>query len=161
MTPSDLTTGRRSDRRIGGRLRRMLPALILVVACGGEPVWPAPKVAGRTISDLQDRGEGAVVEELGRGDEPDRQVREFARKVMPDPPNQGAPWTPPATKLPRSLVEATALLFESGVADPRGCDYREIEVEERGNCRLSCDGQCRHCRILAPRRADLSRTARI
>lgn len=43
----------------------------------------------------------------------------------------------PATKLPRSFVEATAALFKSDVADPRGCDYRQIQVEEFG-----FDGQC-------------------
>ncbi|MCL2430694.1 MAG: hypothetical protein FWD12_15835, partial [Alphaproteobacteria bacterium] len=51
---------------------------------------------------------------------------------IPDPPGQGAPWTPPATKLPRSLVDATAVLFEAGIGDPRGCDYREVEVEGIG-----------------------------
>ena len=125
MTLSDLTTVPRSARRV--RLRRFLPALILVVACGGQPVGPAPDVAGQASSGRQDPGERAVVEELGRGEEADRQVREFAGKVMPDPPNQGAAWTPPATKLPRSFVDETAVLFV-GVADPRGCEYREVEV---------------------------------
>ena len=37
---------------------------------------------------------------------------------------------PPETKLPRFLVSATAALFEQGVADPRGCEYREVEVGE-------------------------------
>ena len=47
---------------------------------------------------------------------------------MPEPPSQGEPWTAPATKLPKFLVSATGILFEQGVADPRGCEYREVEV---------------------------------
>ena len=94
MPASDLTTGSRSAGRTGGRLRRLLPAFLLVVACGVAADEPAPKFAG---------------------------------KAIPDPPSQGAPWTPPATKLPRSLVDATAALFELGAADPRGCDYREVD----------------------------------
>ncbi len=95
MTPSDLTTGRESTGRAGAGLLGLLPALLLVVGCGEEPVKSAPKFAG---------------------------------KVILDPPSQGAPWTPPATKLPRSLLDATIGLFELGMADPRGCDYREVEA---------------------------------
>ena len=36
-------------------------------------------------------------------------------------------WTLRA-KFPRSFVTATAILFEQGLADPRGCEYREIEL---------------------------------
>ncbi len=97
MTSSDPTTRQRSAGRTGGRLRRLSPALLLVVACGGGPGGPAAEVAGTAI---------------------------------PEPPAQGAPWTPPATKLPQSLVDGTALLFESGVGDPRGCDYQEIEIDD-------------------------------
>jgi hypothetical protein len=32
------------------------------------------------------------------------------------------------TSLPKFLVSATASLFEQGLADPRGCDYRSIQV---------------------------------
>jgi hypothetical protein len=53
----------------------------------------------------------------------------FAGGAIPDPPNRREPWTPPETKLPRFLVEATATLAEQGLADPRGCDYREIGLE--------------------------------
>ncbi|WP_406698713.1 hypothetical protein V5E97_07485 [Singulisphaera sp. Ch08] len=52
----------------------------------------------------------------------------FEGKRIPDPPAQGQPWTAPATTLPTFLVTATALLFEQGVADPRGCDYRSVEI---------------------------------
>ncbi len=48
--------------------------------------------------------------------------------AFPDPPQQHAPWTAPATKLPDDAVSAMMQLFEQGFADPRGCEYREIEV---------------------------------
>ena len=56
-----------------------------------------------------------------------RPTPRFAGKSIPDPPRQKGPWTPPDTKLPGFLVSATAALFEQGVADPRGCEYREVE----------------------------------
>ncbi len=128
MTPRDLTTWRRSAGQAGVTMRRLLPALLLVVGCGGGTVKPTPKVAGKGIADPQNQGELAVTEKLGGGDESERQAPKFAGKAIPDPPKQGAPWTPPATRLPRSLVDATAALFDLGAADPRGCDYREVEV---------------------------------
>jgi hypothetical protein len=47
----------------------------------------------------------------------------------PTPPRQAEPWIPPATRLPRFLVSATAALFEQGLGDPRGCEYRSIEID--------------------------------
>ena len=47
---------------------------------------------------------------------------------FPVPPRQGQPWTPPATALPREVVDAVKAIFDVGVADPRGCEYREIKV---------------------------------
>src|SRR5690242_2858795 len=56
-----------------------------------------------------------------------------ARAAMPVPPHQHDPWTPPpGLDLPDSVVKASALLFEAGVADPRGGDYREIEIAAYG-----------------------------
>jgi len=52
----------------------------------------------------------------------------FAGKGLPEPPEQGRPWTAPASRLPRFLVDATATLFGQGLADPRGCEYRSIEL---------------------------------
>jgi hypothetical protein len=49
-----------------------------------------------------------------------------APATAPTPPQQGAPWTPPDTRLPKFLVTATADLFAQGVPDPRGCEYREV-----------------------------------
>ena len=59
-----------------------------------------------------------------------RKATKFTGKSIPDPPSQKDPWTPPATKLPRFLVTATSALFEQGMADPRGCEYREVEIVE-------------------------------
>ena len=52
----------------------------------------------------------------------------FEGKMIPESPSQGQPWTAPATKLPNFLVNATGILFEQGVADPRGCEYRVVEL---------------------------------
>ena len=62
------------------------------------------------------------------GAEQYRPAPKFEGKRIPDPPNQGQPWTAPATTLPKFLVSATASLFEPGVADPRGCEYRNVEI---------------------------------
>src|SRR5580658_1376491 len=47
---------------------------------------------------------------------------------FPTPPMQGKPWTPPDTKLPPIVVDAIKELFDQGMADPRGCEYREVEI---------------------------------
>ena len=57
-----------------------------------------------------------------------RRAPQFVGKAVPEPPMQGKPWAAPATTLPKFLVRATRLLFEQGVYDPRGCDYRAVEV---------------------------------
>ena len=59
-----------------------------------------------------------------------RPAPRFDGRSIPDPPQQKEPWTPPQTKLPRFLVSATTALFEQGMADPRGCEYRDVEVGE-------------------------------
>lgn len=62
------------------------------------------------------------------GAQGDGRMTRFAGKTIPDPPGQKESWTPPPTKLPRFLVAATSALFDQGVADPRGCEYREVEL---------------------------------
>src|SRR5437879_796540 len=57
-----------------------------------------------------------------------RAAPRFEGSTIPDPPRQREPWTPPETTLPKFLVRASATLFEQGLADPRGCDYRAIEI---------------------------------
>lgn len=48
--------------------------------------------------------------------------------ALPEPPAEQRAWSPPANSLPKNLVTATRALFDEGFADPRGLDYREIEV---------------------------------
>ena len=48
--------------------------------------------------------------------------------MLPVPPRQHDPWPRPATTLPATLVDATALLFDQGMADPRGGEYRRVGV---------------------------------
>jgi hypothetical protein len=57
----------------------------------------------------------------------------FTGKTLPVPPRQKQPWKEPSTTLPRVFVRASESLFEAGLADPRGCPYREIEVGT-GSC---------------------------
>ncbi|HUJ59997.1 MAG TPA: hypothetical protein VLX92_15940 [Kofleriaceae bacterium] len=47
----------------------------------------------------------------------------------PEPPRQHATWSPPRTALPAAVVAAAQKLFDQGLADPRGCEYRELELE--------------------------------
>jgi len=49
--------------------------------------------------------------------------------ILPVPPQQNVPWTPPKNRLPRFLESTTATLFEQGLSDPRGCDYRVITLK--------------------------------
>ena len=60
-----------------------------------------------------------------------RPAPRFEGASIPVPPEQDRPWAAPATTLPTSLVTATRLLFEQGIADPRGCEYREVEISDR------------------------------
>jgi hypothetical protein len=52
----------------------------------------------------------------------------FHGNEIPEPPQQKLPWTLSLSALPTNYLRATALLFQQGLADPRGCDYQEIEV---------------------------------
>ena len=47
---------------------------------------------------------------------------------FPEPPQQRAVWTTPANAISVEVISATAALFDAGLADPRGCEYREIEI---------------------------------
>ena len=46
----------------------------------------------------------------------------FGGKELPMPPQQTTPWSALPSSLPTNYVSATAVLFEAGMADPRGCD---------------------------------------
>jgi hypothetical protein len=52
----------------------------------------------------------------------------FTGKAIPEPPRQKQPWKPPEHKLPPKFVDALRVLFDQGLADPRGCAYREVTV---------------------------------
>ena len=104
-------------------MRRLSPALSLVVACGGRPVVPAPADAGTAMTDPQSRGGPAINGNPGGEQGAGSPAPKSATRTSPEPPSQGAPWTRPATKLSRSLVEATVLLFIEVLpsADPPNC----------------------------------------
>ncbi|MEO7719988.1 MAG: hypothetical protein ABIY70_27595, partial [Capsulimonas sp.] len=51
----------------------------------------------------------------------------FTGSALPQPPQQNSAWTAPAG-LSEPLISATRTLFEQGLADPRGGEYREISV---------------------------------
>ncbi len=52
---------------------------------------------------------------------------------IPEPPHQKDAWKPPASKVPEDFVKAAALLFEQGLADPRGCEYRVVGLTNGGS----------------------------
>ncbi len=71
---------------------------------------------------------------LGFGVDPDAKGSpRFTGDAIPLPPAQAVVWEPPATELPPAVVEAMTLLFQQGLADPRGCEYREIAVVTGGD----------------------------
>jgi hypothetical protein len=54
------------------------------------------------------------------------------RASLPEPPRQHAPWQPvPVAGVPQYVPELVAMLFDAGLADPRGGEYREIEIKIR------------------------------
>jgi len=53
----------------------------------------------------------------------------FQGDSLPDPPAQNRKFTTPSdAKLPEAFLTATAALFELGLADPRDCEYREVQL---------------------------------
>jgi hypothetical protein len=61
-------------------------------------------------------------------------------ETAPEPPAQSKPWTPPATSLDPVIIRAVDELFADGMADPRGCEYREIEIAENGRWKIKAHG---------------------
>ncbi|MDB6130283.1 MAG: putative lipoprotein [Verrucomicrobiales bacterium] len=47
---------------------------------------------------------------------------------LPEPPQQHLPWTQPLAGFAPGLLKDITKFFDLGVADPRGCDYRQIEI---------------------------------
>lgn len=52
----------------------------------------------------------------------------FPGTSLPVPPEQPRPWSVPRSDLPPEAAAAITKLFDQGLADPRGCEYREISV---------------------------------
>jgi hypothetical protein len=55
------------------------------------------------------------------------ELRQTATARFPLPPLQHVPWTSTA-HLPPELIDAARALFLEGLGDPRGCEYRAIEI---------------------------------
>ena len=74
----------------------------------------------------------AVIQIVGsgvcQGQEALRKTPPLRTAELPRPPGQAQPWRPPATAMPAFFVEAATTLFSQGFADPRWCDYREVEL---------------------------------
>ncbi len=52
----------------------------------------------------------------------------FQGDGIPAAPQQNQPWQPPETSIPAEYVAKIAAAFKHGLADPRNCEYREVEV---------------------------------
>jgi len=92
---------------------------VVVCACLGHSVTAAQRPNVRLLSGVRE------------ADNP--------RWLFPRPPKRTEDWQIPDSDLLGSLVSATKMLFEQGLADPRGCEYREIQVRT-GNCWNGDDG---------------------
>lgn len=58
----------------------------------------------------------------------------FTGTALPIPPQQKSPWTPPKSDaIPAPLISAMRALFDAGLADPRGCEYRAVKLAA-GTC---------------------------
>jgi hypothetical protein len=56
----------------------------------------------------------------------------FAGESLPAPPQQGKPWSLTTGKVSEDWLSATTKLLDYGLADPRGCEYREVELAVGG-----------------------------
>jgi hypothetical protein len=92
-------------------------AMLTVLAALAGPT-NAPPLPARSLPTM-----GGVARNPERQPSP-----RFAGRRLPVPPRQNSPWSPPLAALPTNYVSATTILFEAGMADPRACDYRAIEV---------------------------------
>jgi len=60
--------------------------------------------------------------------QPPRDAPPMTASEIPLPPQQKTTWKAPASTLPETLLSATTILFDQGLADPRGCEYRQVEI---------------------------------
>jgi len=58
-----------------------------------------------------------------------RQPIVLAIGTFPEPPASRLPWIAPPTTLAASVTATIDRVFSLGLADPRGCEYRSIQVE--------------------------------
>jgi hypothetical protein len=53
--------------------------------------------------------------------------------ALPVPPHQNDSWNaPPSSGIPQFVIDAVPSLFYAGWADPRGCEYRHVEILKWG-----------------------------
>jgi hypothetical protein len=73
---------------------------------------------------------GAAICAIGQAQvaQPPRAAPLFSGKTLPNPPQQGEPWAPPKSGLPEQCVSAIQALVRFGFANPRACEYREVEL---------------------------------
>lgn|GEM_PF-6090206 len=86
---------------------------------------------GRAVSAL-----GAIdfVGKSSGGSQRKADIRTVASATpFPRPPKQTEKWDVSNSKLPHNAISAIKTLFQQGLGDPRGCEYREIEIRV-GNC---------------------------
>ena len=57
-----------------------------------------------------------------------KEPRRFHGDDIPVPPRQNETWKPERGTVPDSWLDAAGKLFELGFADPRGCNYRGVEL---------------------------------
>ena len=57
-----------------------------------------------------------------------KEPRSFHGGEIPVPPRQTEKWEPVRGTVPDSWLDAAGKLFDLGFADPRGCDYRSVEL---------------------------------
>src|ERR1035438_3559311 len=95
----------------------------LALAVGGAVPGSTNEPAPVTVPSRSTLGMGGIVTTPEHKATPP-----FHGTNLPSPPKQNSAWNAPATSLPSNYLSATTTLFEQGLADPRGCEYREIEV---------------------------------
>lgn len=84
----------------------------------------------------------------------------FRGTEIPVPPQQGQPWdTPDLEEKYLPFAETVRQLFDDGMADPRGCEYREVKFAV-GNCWFGDAGVIEtHAWVLPAKTTDTTRFA--
>jgi len=102
--------------RIGSTHRLVV---ILALSCGCGP--PQPSATQLPVASTTSTATVAAIAVSSSSP--------LSTKRFPQPPQQHATWKPPSTSLDSAVVSAIGKLFEHGMADPRGCEYRQIEIQ--------------------------------